>query len=61
MKALRSRGFEVVREGGRHTVMRGLDGVQIVIPRHRELNRFTVRGIAEDADVDWDEFRKDIA
>lgn len=51
----------MVREGGRHTVMRGLDGVQIVIPRHRELNRFTVRGIAEDADVDWDEFRKDIA
>jgi hypothetical protein len=41
--------------------MQGTDGTLIVIPRHRELNRYTVRGIAEEADVNWDEFRKEIA
>ncbi len=61
MKALRSRGFEVVRDGKRHTIVRGEDGMEIAIPRHTELKRGTVRGIAEDANVDWNEFKADIS
>ena len=61
LKALRERGFEVVREGGRHTIIRGLDGKEIAIPRHKELKRGTVRGIAEDAGVEWKQFRTEIS
>jgi len=61
IKALQSRGFAILREGGRHTVVRSPDGRELVIPRHRELKRGTVRGIAEDAGVDWDEFKADVS
>jgi len=60
LKALRGRGFDVLREGGRHTILRRTDGTTIAVPRHKELKRGTVRGIAEDAGADWDEFRKEI-
>lgn len=60
LRALAMHGFIVVREGGRHTIVRSPSGQTIAIPRHRELNRLTVRGIAEDAGVDWNAFRKDI-
>ncbi len=56
------RGFYVLREGGNHTILRrDADGVQIAIPRHRELQRGTVRGMAMDAKVEWDEFREEIS
>ncbi len=61
MKALADRGFGVVRDGGRHTIVRGPDGTEIAVPRHKELKRGTVRGIAEDANVDWEEFKTDIS
>jgi len=61
LKALRKLGFLVVREGGRHTIVRGSDGTEIAIPRHKELARGTVRSIAEDAAVDWEQFRADIS
>jgi hypothetical protein len=31
------------------------------MPRHAELNRHTVRGMAEDAEVPWDEFQKEVS
>ncbi len=61
LKALRTHGFLPVREGGRHTVVRGEDGTEIAIPRHRELKRGTVRGIVEDAGLDWEQFRTEIS
>lgn len=61
VKALRAHGFLVVREGGRHTIVRGEDGTEIAIPRHRELKRGTVRGIAEDAKLEWEPFRAEIS
>lgn len=62
LRALKRFGFDVHREGGRHTIVkRGSDGVQIAVPRHRELARGTVRGMAEDAGVEWEQFRKEIS
>ena len=61
LKALRGYGFVVVREGGRHTIVKGPDGSEIAIPRHKELKRGTVRGIAEDANVDWEQFKANIS
>lgn len=62
LRALGHLGFYVFREGSNHTIVRrDEDGVQIAVPRHRELNRGTVRGMAADAKVDWETFRKEIS
>lgn len=60
MSALRERGFYVLREGSEHTIIQNAAGQTIAIPRHRELKRGTVRGIAEDAGIDWNVFRRAI-
>jgi predicted RNA binding protein YcfA (HicA-like mRNA interferase family) len=62
LAALRRLGFAVLREGGAHTIVhRQSDGVRIAVPRHKELQRGTVRGMAEDAGADWEQFRKDVS
>ena len=62
LRAFSRHGFFVLREGANHTILRReLDGVQIAVPRHRELKRNTVRGMANDAKLDWDEFHKEIS
>ena len=62
LRALLRRGFYVLREGSNHTIIRReSDGVQIAVPRHREMKRGTVRGMAMDAKADWDEFRRDVS
>lgn len=60
MAALRVKGFYVLREGGEHTIIQNAAGQTIAIPRHRELKRGTVRGIAEDAGIEWSAFRRAI-
>jgi predicted RNA binding protein YcfA (HicA-like mRNA interferase family) len=61
LKALKSFGFEMLREGSNHTIVqRHSDGIHIAVPRHRQLARGTVRGMAEDAGIEWERFRKEI-
>jgi len=56
IKALEKVGFSIVRQG-KHTVMS--DGVRIVtIPRHNPVNAFTMGGIARDAGLSVEEFKK---
>lgn len=56
VKALEKVGFHVVRQG-KHIVMS--DGVRIVtIPRHNPVNAFTMGGIARDAGLSVEEFKK---
>jgi predicted RNA binding protein YcfA (HicA-like mRNA interferase family) len=56
IKALEKVGFRVLRQG-KHTVMS--DGVRIItIPRHNPVNAFTMGGIARDAGLSVEEFRK---
>jgi len=61
LKALRHYGFEIVRQGGKHTIIRRSNGIEIAIPRHKELQRGTVRSIAEDAGIDWREFKGEVS
>ena len=48
--------FELVREGGQHTLYR-LNGQNVVIPRHREINEITAKAIMKDLEdqvgKDW--------
>jgi predicted RNA binding protein YcfA (HicA-like mRNA interferase family) len=56
IKALEKAGFRVMRQG-KHTVMS--DGVRIVtIPRHNPVNAYTMGGIARDAGLSVEEFKK---
>jgi len=54
--ALEKAGFKVAREG-KHIVM--TDGRRIVtIPRHNPVNAYTMGGIAQDAGLTVEEFKK---
>jgi predicted RNA binding protein YcfA (HicA-like mRNA interferase family) len=56
IKALEKAGFRIVRQG-KHTVMS--DGVRIVtIPRHNPVNALTMGGIARDAGLTVEQFKK---
>ena len=56
IKALEKAGFRIVRQG-KHTVM--ADGVRIVtIPRHNPVNALTMGGIARDAGLTVEQFKK---
>lgn len=56
VSALEKVGFRVARQG-KHVVM--TDGTRILtIPRHNPVNAFTMGGIARDAGLTVDEFRR---
>jgi predicted RNA binding protein YcfA (HicA-like mRNA interferase family) len=56
VRALEKAGFRIVRQG-KHIVMS--DGTRIVtIPRHNPVNAFTMGGIARDAGLTVEEFKK---
>ncbi len=56
IKALEKAGFRIVRQG-KHTVMS--DEVRIVtIPRHNPVNALTMGGIARDAGLTVEQFKK---
>lgn len=57
VRALQKAGFRIAREGRKHVVM--TDGVRIVtIPRHNLINAYTMGGIAQDAGLDPETFRR---
>lgn len=56
VRALQKAGFGIVRQG-KHVVMS--DGVRIVtIPRHNPVNAFTMGGIARDAGLSVEQFKR---
>ncbi|MBV9924871.1 MAG: type II toxin-antitoxin system HicA family toxin [Acidobacteria bacterium] len=56
VRALEKAGFRIVRQG-KHIVMS--DGVRILtIPRHNPVNAFTMGGIARDAGLSIEAFKK---
>ena len=56
IRALEKAGFRIVRQG-KHVVM--CDGVRILtIPRHNPVNAFTMGGIARDAGLTVEQFKK---
>ncbi len=56
VRALEKAGFRIIRQG-KHIVMS--DGIRILtIPRHNPVNAFTMGGIARDAGLSVDQFKK---
>ena len=57
VRALKKAGFDIVRQGKKHIVMS--DGMKfLTIPRNNPINAFTMGGIAKDAGLTAEEFRK---
>lgn len=56
VRALEKAGFRILRQG-KHIVMS--DGIRILtLPRHNPVNAFTMGGIARDAGLSVEEFKK---
>jgi predicted RNA binding protein YcfA (HicA-like mRNA interferase family) len=56
VRALEKAGFRIIRQG-KHVVMS--DGIRILtIPRHNPVNAFTMGGIARDAGLSVEQFKK---
>jgi len=60
IKALERLGFVEVHRKGSHVKMRHEDGRMIVFPFHDEVDRFTLKGALRDAEVELDEFVKNV-
>jgi len=56
VRALEKVGFHIARQG-KHVVMTDRQRI-ITVPRHNPVNAFTMGGIARDAGLSPDEFRK---
>ncbi len=53
-------GFVEVHRKGSHVKMKHADGRMIVFPFHDEIDRFTLKGALRDAEVDLEEFVKNV-
>ena len=60
MKALADRGICVIREGSQHTIVGRPGDRREPVPRHKEINRLTMRRIARNLGIDWKSFEADI-
>ncbi len=57
IRALEKVGFYIIRDGKKHIVMS--DGTRfLTIPRNNPVNAYTMGGIARDAGLTVDEFKK---
>lgn len=56
LSALKRLGFVEVHRRGSHVKMVHPDGRKIVFPYHDEVDRYTLKGALNDADVDIEEF-----
>lgn len=60
LAALKRLGFREVHRRGSHVKMSHADGRIIVFPYHDEIDRYTLQGALNDADIDVEEFLKKV-
>jgi predicted RNA binding protein YcfA (HicA-like mRNA interferase family) len=60
VKTLERLGFVEVHRKGSHVKMKHQDGRMIVFPFHDEVDRFTLKGALRDAEIDVEEFIRNI-
>ena len=60
LAALTRLGFVEIHRKGSHVKMEHPDGRRIVFPFHAEIDRYTLRGALQDADVELAEFLKQV-
>ncbi len=58
LAALERLGFVEIHRRGSHVKMEHPDGREIVFPFHGEIDRYTLKGALQDADVDIKAFLK---
>jgi predicted RNA binding protein YcfA (HicA-like mRNA interferase family) len=59
VKALENAGYYFKRQEGNHIVMRRVDPfAQVIVPKHNELDRGTLRAIIRQAGLSSNEFLK---
>jgi predicted RNA binding protein YcfA (HicA-like mRNA interferase family) len=60
LAALTRLGFVELRRKGSHVKMKHNDGRVIVFPFHDEVDRYTLKGALRDADVEIEDFLKEV-
>jgi predicted RNA binding protein YcfA (HicA-like mRNA interferase family) len=60
LAALQRLGFAEVHRKGSHVKMEHKDGRRIVFPFHAEIDRYTLKGALRDADIDLEEFLRQV-
>lgn len=60
LAALKRMDFKEIHRKGSHVKMKHPDGRKIVFPYHDEVDRYTLNGALHDADIDINEFLKNI-
>ncbi len=60
LSTLKRLGFAEVHRKGSHVKMEHPDGRKIVFPYHDEVDRYTLKGALNDAEVDVEEFINNI-
>ena len=60
VRILERMGFKEIHRKGSHIKMRHPDGRKIVFPYHDEIDRFTLKGALKDAQIDIEEFLRNI-
>ncbi len=60
LSALMRLGFAEVHRKGSHIKMKHADGRLIVFPFHDEVDRFTLKGALRDAEIEIEDFLKQI-
>ena len=58
VRAMRLLGYELERTRGSHMMLRRSGRKPLTVPRHRELDRRTLRGLIRDAGIDVEEFAR---
>lgn len=56
VRALERMGFDEVGRKGSHVKMKHPDGRLIVFPFHDEIDRFTLKGALQDAEIEVEDF-----
>jgi predicted RNA binding protein YcfA (HicA-like mRNA interferase family) len=56
--ALKRAGYAYVTQKGSHIKLRHPSGITLIIPDHREVDRWTLRGILRAAELSVDDFLK---
>jgi len=60
LAALTRLGFREIHRKGSHVKMKHPDGRKIVFPDHDEVDRYTPKGALKDAEIEVQEFLKNI-
>lgn len=60
LSALKRMGFKEIHRKGSHVKMKHPDGRKMIFPYHNEVDRYTLKGVLRDAEIDIEEFLKNL-